>query len=154
MAPPIFICQSVCPSVRSALLLTSRLLWVGFGLNLVELGGMIDVRLIIDLSKFHKNRFSDDVIPDFFFLQRDRILRQKEMQIMSCTDCDSSDSNLVCRIKRMTGTACRMPYGVDQKLWKWPHMDLPIPNSNLQHLSHKSNAPAAELSGMPVSRQG
>ena len=37
----------------------------------------------------------------------------------------------------------------EQKLWKQSHMDLPIPDSNLQPSSHKSNALQTELPGLP-----
>ena len=37
----------------------------------------------------------------------------------------------------------------EQKIWKKSHMDLPIPDSNLQLSSHKPNALPTELPGLP-----
>ena len=62
VAPTNFICVSVCLSL---LRLISRWLWVWFWLNLVKML----VRLIV--LKFHKNRFSIDVImTSFLFFQK------------------------------------------------------------------------------------
>ena len=39
---------------------------------------------------------------------------------------------------------------MEQKIWKKSHMDLPIPDSNLQPSSHKSNALPTELPGLQL----
>ena len=64
--PPNFIC--LCPKMD----------WI-----LMKLDGSVGTSIRLIVLKFHKNRFSDYVISDFFysffFLQRDIILWQREI---------------------------------------------------------------------------
>ena len=54
--------------------------------------------------RFHTDRFADIVMTSFlifglFFSQRNKILRQREIMILLCLDCDTSDSVLIVTVR-------------------------------------------------------